>query len=185
MPSDHSTRNRHPHPPPHQCPQLLTPRSLSFTDWFLTHGSTLPFYEHLVIPGNLSLYEDSLPLPSLCRLLISSLPENLFPPHFGHLLPVPCPKMHLFPAHVLFFCSCLQTTQKLSLHDVSISALPNLSILALFCILSGFYPHQSTETNITKVASDLHLAKTWWIILSSILFHLSGAFYLIHHVLPS
>ena len=88
--------------------------------------------------------------------------------------------MHPFPAHILFFCSCLQTTQKLSLHDVSISTLPNLSILTLFCILSGFYPHQSTETNITKVASDLHLAKTQWIILSSILFHLSGAFYLIH-----
>ena len=77
-------------------------------------------------------------------------------------------------------------TQKLSLHDVSVSTLLTLSIiLTPFCILSGFYPHQSTETNIMKVSNDLHLAKTQWTILSSILFHLSGAFYLIHHVCPS
>lgn len=77
-------------------------------------------------------------------------------------------------------------TQKLSPRDVSISTLPTLSIiLTPFCILSGFYPHQSTETNIMKVSNGLHLAKTQWIILSSILFHLSRAFYLIHHVRPS
>lgn len=110
--------------------------------------------------------------PSLLTCLQSPSPWKLPLPmnHFLFSFPTAC--MHSYskmcPALKCILSqppSCFSApahsqTQKLSLRDVSVSTLLTLSIiLTPFCILSGFYPHQSTETNIMKVANDLHLAR--------------------------